>query len=134
MILSHGDVIAVVDGAKFELFRNQGSESQPALAPLPTPALSEANKSAGARHYTSSGNPTGHLLDEDAHPAAVADWLSQQVLGHKIARLVVIAAPRTLGEMRRHYHKALTAVLAGELALDLAGQGDQAVLRALKAA
>lgn len=133
MILSHGDVIAVVDGAKFELFRNEGSGTEPALAALPAPALSEHDKSSGAHHYTSSGNPTGHLLDEDAHAAAVAGWLNQQVLGGKIARLVVIAAPRTLGEMRRHYHKALSSALISELALDLAGRGDQAVLKALKA-
>jgi protein required for attachment to host cells len=133
MILSHGDVIEVVDCAKFELFRNQGSETEPGLASLPTPSLREDNKSAGSRHYTSSGNPTGHLLDEDAHAAAVVDWLNHQVLEGRIARLLVIAAPRTLGEMRRHYHKALRSALIGELPLDLAGRGDQAVLRALKA-
>lgn len=133
MILSHGDVIAVVDGAKFELFRNDGSGTEPALAALPAPSLHEHDKSSGAHHYTSSGNPTGHLLAEDAHAAAVTGWLNQQVLGGKIARLIVIAAPRTLGEMRRHYHKALSSALIGELALDLAGRGDQAVLKALKA-
>lgn len=132
MILSHGDVIAVVDGAKFELYRNQGSGTESALAALPTPHLREDDKSAGARHYTSSGNPTGHLLDEDAHAAAVTGWLNHEVLGGRIARLVVIAAPRTLGEMRLHYHKALSSALIGELPLDLAGRGDQAVLRALK--
>jgi protein required for attachment to host cells len=133
MILSHGDVVAVVDGAKFELFRNQGTETEPSLEALPTPTLHEANKSGGARHHTSSGNPSGHQLGEDAHAAAVTDWLNQQVLGHKIARLVVIAAPRTLGEMRRRYHKALQAALVGELPLDLAGRGGHAVLQALKA-
>ena len=35
--------------------------------------------------------------------------------------MMVIAAPRTLGELRKHYHKALQAVLSGELAKDLAG-------------
>ncbi|MFN9926067.1 MAG: host attachment protein [Phenylobacterium sp.] len=134
MILAHGDVIAVVDGSKFELFRNQGSETEPGLAPLPTPDLREDDKSAGARHHSSSANPTGHQLDEDAHAAAVTKWLNQQVLGHKIARLVVIAAPKTLGEMRRHYHNALRSNLIGELSLDLAGRGEQAALRAIKGA
>ncbi|MBL8774270.1 MAG: host attachment protein [Phenylobacterium sp.] len=132
MILEHGDVVAVVDGAKFELYRNQGTEIEPVLSRLPTPVLRETNKSGGAHHYTSSGNPSGHLLEEDAHAAAVVDWLNQQVLGHKIARLVVIAAPRTLGEMRRHYHKALRAAVLSEFPRDVAGRGEQAVLRTLK--
>lgn len=33
-------------------------------------------------------------------------------------KTVVIAAPRTLGELRKHYHKTLEAKLAGEIADD----------------
>lgn len=37
----------------------------------------------------------------------------------KFDNLIVIAAPRTLGELRKHYHKALSAKLLGEIAKDL---------------
>ena len=38
------------------------------------------------------------------------------------AALVVIAAPKTLGELRKHYHKQLETVLEGELSKDLVGR------------
>jgi len=132
MLLAHGTIIALVDGKRFELFRNAGNEAEPQLAPLPTPKLDKHNKGAGAHHYSSSGNPTGHLLDEDAHAAAVADWLNRQVLDHKIERLVVIAAPRTLGELRRHSHKQLELALQGELSKDLIGKPAPEILAALR--
>jgi len=132
MLLAHGTLIALVDGKQFELFRNAGNEAEPDLASMETPKLDEHNKGSGAHHYSSSGNPTGHLLDEDAHAAAVAGWLNQQVLDHKIEHLVVIAAPRTLGELRRHYHKQLENVLQGELSKDLIGKQGPEIIAALR--
>lgn len=132
MLLPHKAVIALVDGKKFEMFRNIGNEASPELAEMAPPKLDEHNKGAGAHHYSSSGNPTGHLLDEDAHAAAVAQWLNSQVLGHKIETLVVIAAPRTLGELRRHYHKQLEQALLGELSKDLNGRSGPEIIAALR--
>lgn len=132
MLLPHGAVIALVDGQKFELFRNRGNEAEPDLEPLPAPTLDEHNKAAGAHHYSSSGNPQAHLLEEDAHAAAVAQWLNGQVLGHKIETLVVIAAPRTLGELRKHYHKQTEHALHGELSKDLIGKPGPEIVAALR--
>ena len=132
MLLPHGTVVALVDGEKFELYRNAGDEAEPELAALATPALDESNHGSGGRHYSSSGNPAGHQLDEDAHAAGAAAWLNQQVLAHKIETLVVIAAPRTLGEMRRHYHKQLSAALVGEISKDLLGRSSADILTALQ--
>lgn len=132
MLLSHGTVIALVDGEKFELFRNSGNEAEPDLSPVATPQLDEHNKGAGSHHYSSSGNPQASLLNEDAHAAAVAEWLNRQVLGHKMEHLVVIAAPRTLGELRRHYHKQTAAALVGELSKDLIGRQGREIIAALR--
>jgi protein required for attachment to host cells len=132
MQLPHGTVVALVDGEKFELYRNSGNEAAPALSPMPSPNLDEHNKGAGTRHHSSSANPTGHQLDEDAHAAAAADWLNHQVLGHKIEHLVVIAAPRTLGELRRHYDKQLQATLVAELSKDLIGRSGHDIIEALR--
>lgn len=133
MLLPHKAVVALVDGKKFELFRNIGNEATPELAEMAPPRLDEHNKGAGAHHYTSAGNPTGHLLEEDAHAAAVAEWLNSQVLAHKIEALVMIAAPRTLGELRRHYHKQLEHVLLCELDKDLNGKSGPDIIAALRA-
>lgn len=133
MLLPHGTVIALADGKKFELYRNKGNEASPELTALPSPDLHAHNKGSGAHHYSSAGNPQSHLLEEDAHAAAVAEWLNSQILGHKIDKLVVIAAPRTLGELRRHYHKQTEQALLGELPKDLAGRKPQEIIEALRA-
>jgi protein required for attachment to host cells len=132
MLLPHGTVVAVVDGEKLELYRNGGNEAAPDLARMDAPKLDEHNGDAGARHISSSANP-GHLLGEDAHAAAVVGWLNQHVTSKEIEHLIVIAAPRTLGEMRRRYDKQLEAVLIGELHKELIGQSGADILRALQA-
>jgi protein required for attachment to host cells len=132
MLIPHGAVIALVDGTKFEIYRNSGNEAEPALEAMDVPKFDEHNKGAGAHHYSSSENPARHLLDEDAHAAAVADWLNGEVIGHRIEHLIVIAAPRTLGELRRHYHKQVEAALVMELHKDLNGRPPADILSALR--
>lgn len=131
MLLPHGTVIALVDGKHLELFRNDGNEAEPDLSPLPTPKLDSHNHSAGS-HHSSAGNHEGNMVDEDAHAGAAVTWLNNEVLGHRIDHLMVVASPRTLGEMRKHYHKQLESVLVGELAKDLIGKGPTAILAALR--
>jgi len=132
MLLPHGAVIALVDGDNLELFRNSGNEAQPALSSIEAPSLDEHNKGSGARHHSSSAEQSGHQLDEDAHAAAVADWLNHQVLTNVVTHLVIIASPRTLGEMRRHYHERLKAALIGELHKEFTGRSGASVLEALR--
>lgn len=121
MQLPRNTTVAVADGTRLHLFRNTGDEAHPKLTALAEPAIAGANKSAGLRHASSSANPDDSRLEEDSFAAATADWLNQEVLGHRIDGLVVIAAPKALGELRKHYHKALQGKLLGELAKDLTG-------------
>lgn len=131
MLLPHGAVVAVVDGERLELYRNSGNEAAPDLAPMSSPKLDEHNKDSGARHISSSANP-GHLIEEDSHIAAVVSWLNRQVTGGEITHLVVIAPPRTLGEMRQRYGKQLEAVLVGELHNEMVGRSGSDILAALQ--
>lgn len=132
MLLPHGTVIALVDGAHWKLWRNAGNEAAPELAALETPALVEHNHGSGGRHGSSSGGTSAQRMAVDAHAAAVADWLNRQVAAHKLEALVVVAAPAVLGELRHHYSAALRKVLVGELTRDLIGQPAPAVLQALR--
>lgn len=132
MLLPHGAVIALVDGDHLQLFRNSGNEAQPALSPMEAPVFDAHNKGAGARHHSSSAEPSGHQLVEDAHAAAVTAWLNHQVVTNAFGHLVIIASPRTLGEMRRHYHARLKAALIGELHKDFNGRSAHDVLGALR--
>jgi protein required for attachment to host cells len=132
MLLPHGAVIVMVDGEKLDLLRNRGDEAEPALSAAPTPKLDAHNKGAGARHVSSAANHDERQLREDAHAAAVTDWLNAEAASGAIEHLVIIASPRSLGEMRRRYSKALQAALIGELDKDLTGRSGQEVLSALR--
>ncbi len=133
MLLPHGATVAVADGAKLVLFRNTGNEAHPELTAMATPDIDTHNKSGGQRHQTSDANPSLGQLDEDGFAAGTADWLNHQALTNKIDALVVIAAPRTLGELRKHFHKALTAKIIGEISKDLTGHPAADIQKAIAA-
>lgn len=114
-------VVAVADGEKLNLFRNDGDESAPKLTAMPDAVISTQNKGSGGRHQSSSANPSDSQQDEDSFTAGTAAMLNKRVLEGEIDALIIVAAPRTLGELRKHYHKALSAVLLGEISKDLTG-------------
>jgi len=118
MMLPKGTIIAVADGEKLNLFRNSGDE---AALKLTATHHSDVDAQATSSRQTSSGNPDASQADEDGFSAGIVNLLNKGVLEGTISGLVVIAAPRALGEMRKHYHKALSAKLLGEIAKDLTG-------------
>lgn len=131
MLIPHGTVIALIDGRNLELYRNAGDEAEPELQSLASPGLDTSNHSGGS-HKSSPGNHANGLVGEDAHAAAAAAWLNGEVLGHRLKDLVVIAPPRTLGELRRHYHKQTEQVLRRELHKDLIGKRPDEIVAALR--
>lgn len=133
MRLPKGATVAVADGEKLNLFRNTGDETNPRLTALPSPDIRSA-KGSGAGHESSSANPDHNQAEEDGFAAGVAELLNRRVMDGKITDLIVIAAPRTLGELRKHYHQTLSAKLVGEIAKDLTGHLAHDVEKAIAAA
>ena len=121
MLLPHGTLVAVADGETLHLYRNSGTDAEPKLSVVPHGEVSGDNKGSGAHHGSSSANPDDSRLEEDSFAAATAAMLNKQALAGKFDGLFVIAAPKTLGELRKHWHKALEAKLVGELAKELTG-------------
>ncbi|MGG5890402.1 host attachment family protein [Falsiroseomonas sp. HC035] len=121
MLLPNNAYVAVADGEKLQLYRNDGDAGAPSLAAMQVPEVDSDNKGAGGRHASSFANPDDSQQNEDGFAAGTAAMLNQQVLAGHIEKLVIIAAPRTLGELRKHYHKTLSAALLGEIAKDLTG-------------
>jgi protein required for attachment to host cells len=134
MLLPTGATVAVADGAKLALFRNSGDEANPKLTAVPSAEIGTDNKGTGGRHHSSSANPGESLQSEDNFAAGTAEMLNSQVLTGKIKQLVVIAAPRTLGELRKHYHKKLSDVLMCEIAKDLTGHAIPDIEKSIAAA
>jgi protein required for attachment to host cells len=134
MQIPNGATVAVADGQKLSLFRNSGDEAKPKLTALPVDSIDTSNKSGGAGHSSSSANPDDRTQDEDGFAAGVVDLLNKQAVAGKLSGLIVIAAPKTLGEMRKHYHAKLNEVLVGEVSKDLTGQTSADIENAIAAA
>jgi len=134
MQLPQNTVVAVADGEKLSLFQNEGDAANVKLRAMPAPDVDSSKIASGGRHSSSSANPSDSQQDEDGFSNGVAGMLNKHVLDGKIKSLVVVAAPRTLGEMRKSYHKSLSEVLIGELDKDLTGHSIQDIEKALAAA
>lgn len=133
MKLAKNTMIAVADGEKLSMFRNGGDEANLQLAAVPHTSVEDGSQGSGSRQ-NSSGNPDASQSAEDGFSAGIVAMLNKGVLDGKIEGLVIVAAPRALGEMRKHYHKALSAKLIGEIAKDLTGHSLADVQAAIEVA
>jgi protein required for attachment to host cells len=131
MILPNDATVAVVDGEKLRLFRNKGVEPRVHLIEETVTSIQPVNQGSGARHRSTSANPDRWRLDEDDFAASAAAHLNRQMLDGEIVSLFVIADPRTLGELRRHFHDVTRQNLIGDLARDFTGSSIEAIEAAL---
>ena len=133
MNLPNGALVAVADGAKLSLFRNTGHNLDIQLKPMATPEIPDRLSGAPGRR-SSDANPDNDTQAEDGFAMGVAQVLNKWVVTNKIDELLVIAAPKTLGELRKHWHKDLQAKLAGEIAKDLTGHSTDQIAAAVEKA
>ncbi|HEX8484707.1 host attachment family protein [Sphingomonas sp.] len=79
----------------------------------------------GGAQFAPAGGTMGeadyHQLEEDRFAGEVADLLKRRALANEFESLIIIAPPRTLGELRKHYHKEVSDRLKGEIGKDLTG-------------
>ena len=134
MILSNGTVVAVTDGERLRLFHNKGHEPHLDLIEVEDPILELARAGSGGRHRSSTANPDESRLREDDFAGSVAAYLNHQALEDTCEHILVIADPRTLGEMRRHYQPSLSAKLVGEVGKDLVKHSVEAIKNAVSMA
>jgi protein required for attachment to host cells len=128
MLLPKGTIVAVADGEKFSLFSNTGDEAGTTLTAMAEPDIENVNRGAGANQQNES------QAAEDGFAGGIAGLLNKRVLDGEISDLVIIAAPRTLGELRKSYHKKLSEVLRGEISKDLTGHAVHDIEKAIAAA
>ena len=132
MIISTGTLVAVVDGEKLALFHNTGHQSVE-LTPRPTPAIAERASGVAGR-ISSGANPGNDTQAEDGFAMGVADELNKLVLNHKVEHLLVIAAPKTMGQLRKGWHKETAARVVGEISKDLTGHSAEQIAAAIEKA
>ena len=118
MILPTSATVAVADGKTLRLFRNTGVKPGVHLVEIAAAPPVPAHAGSGSRHHAGSANPDGRRLIEDDFAAATAAFLNKLSLDGTIEHLVVVSDPRTLGEMRKHFHRDLRGKIIGEFAKD----------------
>ena len=152
MHVPHNTFVLVADGRKMLFFRNEGDADYPTLKVEAAQEHSnprdgeQKTDTAGRSSSTGAGTTTGggsgssmgeanyHQQEEDRFAAETAAMLKRRAMAHEFDKLIVVAPPRTLGELRKHYHKEVTDRLAGELAKDLTGHTIPDIEKALAAA
>jgi len=60
-----------------------------------------------------------HQLEENRFAADTAAMLEERALRNEFEALVIVAPPKTLGELRKHYHKAVEQRILAEVPKDL---------------
>lgn len=131
MLVSHGAMIMVIDGAKMSLFRNRGKDSSADLELVENAAkhaasTAEIGSDKPGRTFSSKGNSRSAYETTDYHQSQEDEFAkvaTQQLnaLAHQShLDFIVIAAPRILGVMRRHYNADLRKQLIAEIDKDYA--------------
>jgi protein required for attachment to host cells len=153
MQVPHNAVVLVADGQKMLFFRNHGDAAFPNLQvefaeEHANPADRDQKRdAAGQASSTQSGSGASagvsggsmgevdfHQQEKDRFAVEAAELLKRRALAHEFEQLIVIAPPRTLGELRKHYHKEVSNRVTGELAKDLTGHAVPDIEAALAAA
>lgn len=130
MQLPHNAFVVVADGRKMLFLRNAGDAAHPDLQVerkrvQENPPNGAQKTDAPGRSFSSVGPGRSayeeadfHQIQEDRFAADTAELLRKRALENDFESLIVIAPPRTLGELRKHYHKEVENRLAGEIDKD----------------
>jgi len=131
MQLPHKAFVVVADGRKMLFLRNEGDAVHPNLQlerkrVQENPSNGEHKTDAPGRSFSSVGPGRSayeeadfHQIEEDRFAAETAELLRRRALENDFESLIVVAPPRTLGELRKNYHKEVETRLAGEIDKDL---------------
>ena len=134
MQVPHNSFVVVADGKKMLFFRNEGDSDYPKLEverkretagaydrDQKTDAPGRAFDSSGGAGRSAYQEVDFHQLEEERFAAETAELLRRRALSNDFESLIIVAPPKTLGELRKHYHKEVEKRLAGEVAKDLTG-------------
>lgn len=132
MLVAHGTLVLVVDGAKMAIYRNRGSDIAPALDEIETdhdysPRTSAQGTDKPGRSFSSAGAGRSgysetdfHEADEERFVVAAAGRLADHVGAN--TPVIVVATPRALGVLRKHYAAPVRARIVAEIDKDYAGR------------
>jgi protein required for attachment to host cells len=145
MRIPHDSYVLVADGAKMLFFRNEGDAENLDLKvvtaeqqadrsdhDIKTDQAGRMPASPGKGGASSAGEADFHQQAEDRFAADAAGWINRAALASEFESLVIIASPKTLGEMRKHLHKQAEAKISAEIAKDLTGHAVDRIEKVLQ--
>ena len=146
MQVPHNSFVVVADGAKMLFFRNEGDaeflkleiERKREQENLPDRDLKTSDRgrtfdASGGAGRSAYEETDFHQLEEDRFAAETAELLKTRALRNDFESLIIVAPPKTLGELRKHYHKEVEKRLTGEIAKDLTGHTVDAIEKIISA-
>lgn len=146
MQVPHKSFVVVADGEKMLFFRNEGDAEFPKLEverkrEQDNPPTREQKTDEAGRTFDASGGAGRsayeetdyHQLEEARFAAETAELLKKRALRNDFENLIIVAPPRTLGELRKHYHKEVEKRLVGEIAKDLTGHPVEQIEKIIQA-
>lgn len=134
MNIPAGTHVFVADGRQLLLFENTGLAADPKLeVTAHRQRASVATRDQGAdrpgKTQASFGGSRSayeqtdfHRQDEDELAAEGADMLRRSVLAGEVKALIVVAAPRILGQLRKRYHREVRSRILAEIPKEVAGR------------
>ncbi len=146
MLIPNDTFVVVADGRKMLFFRNDGDAQNPNLVverkrEQENPADGDQSTDRPGRSFSSVGPGRSayeetdfHQLEEDRFAAETAELLKKRALNNDFEKLIIVAPPKTLGELRKHYHKEVESRLIGEIDKTLTGHPVEDIENALQAA
>lgn len=145
MRVPHDSYVLVADGAKMLFFRNAGDDEHLDLIvvaaeqqaddydrDIKTDAAGRKPGAPGLGGASSAGEADFHQQAEDRFAAEAAARINRAALAGEFEQLIVVAPPRTLGELRRHYHGQTQARISAEIPKDLTGHPVDRIEQALQ--
>jgi protein required for attachment to host cells len=133
MRVPHNSFVMVADGRKMLFFRNDGDVDLlnlqvVSMAEKENPFNRDQMSDAPGRAFASVGSGRSayestdfHELEESRFAVETAAILKRGAMEGAYEKLIVVAPPKTLGELRKHYHKEVANRLVAEIPKDLTG-------------
>lgn len=131
MKVGAGTLVLVADGQKMLLFKNAGTAQNVQLEVIShkeeaNPPTREHGTDTPGRTHSRMDARRSSYSETDWHDQSERDFAVQVAQGLEVAAnrnpgsdLIVIAAPQTLGTLRKRYSQSTSARIRAELGLDL---------------
>jgi len=145
MRIAHDALVVVADGRKSLFLRNEGDAEYPNLIveshrghdDLPDRELKSDAPTVAVSSFGGGRNTVEetdyHQQAEDRFAAESAALLGLKVQNGGFEKLIIVAPPRTLGELRQHYTHAVSSRIVAEVDKDLVNHPVERIEAVLKA-